>query len=130
VTYLLVVSPEFKNSKKEFAHMESVDFVVDEFENWQSAVVQVAHNVEQTFKIVLATGSFEVDHGIRSKHGVAVKVVHFFLDAVNPVFVEDFTHQSEVNQRVALPLVVVAYVLKLQVSVHVPQHVDDLDLLQ
>ena len=110
--------------------MESVDFVVDEFENWQSAVVQVAHNVEQTFKIVLATGSFEVDHGIRSKHGVAVKVVHFFLDPVNPVFVEDFTHQSKVNQRVALPLVVVAYVLKLQVSVHVPQHVDDFDLLQ
>jgi hypothetical protein len=49
---------------------------------------------------------------------------------MNPVFVEDFTHQSEVNQRVALPLMVVAYVLKLQVSVHVPQHVDDLDLLQ
>jgi hypothetical protein len=45
VTYLLVVSPEFKHSKKEFAHMESVDFVVDEFKNWQSAVVQVAHNV-------------------------------------------------------------------------------------
>lgn len=57
-------------------------------------------------------------------------MVHFFLDTMNPVFVEDFTHQSEVNQRVALPLMVVAYVLKLQVSVHVPQHVDDLDLLQ
>lgn len=109
--------------------MESVNFVVDEFDHWQSAVVQVAHNVKQTLQVVLATGGFEVDHGIRSKHGIAVKVVHFFLDAVSAALVENFAHQCEVDQRVALPLMVVTYVLELQVSMHVPQHVYDLDLL-
>lgn len=73
---------------EEPTHLKVFDVAIDVLNDRQSAFVQKAQNINQTFEIVFSSSSLQVYHCFRGKKTVAIKVTHTFLFSVLAVVVE------------------------------------------